>query len=440
MFDIKDFISRIGDFGIITEKNSMKFEGTLFERNEKMLVSGRIDIAELRLLDKIKQYRILGSINGVDITLMDAYVRFVNLDAIYATIEVEASEIIVGRQIRDDGCVRVASMELPEIKWFFSENQFDFVDDYNKESPSLLKFCFPDDIVVHDDYGTLTITRRLHHTLGKNIAKCISIPVLLYEFEKPLPVITARAQIAKARNLFLFFADGYLPLHDIELADTETTTEYYSSYCDFKMIHNCIEESIAVNEPFFVTSNTIKDVMQAVWENWCELYTHKFLSALYYEVIRNRATWINNFLNIVQAIDLYENTYRKTEARVLAPKKLKNGRYLPLSCFIKDALTQLDSVLGMDNDIIYGVAQNINIARDYFTHYNGNYREPSFPEVIAMSRLLQLLYLGLIYRKLGVPDIAITTAKKRRKYSVFERDISIILREPINNVDYTYFF
>lgn len=441
MNEIKDVVGKIGDFEILTEKENIPFEGTVIDTGAKVIVSGRIDYDQSRLLDSLKQYRIVGIIDETSISLLNSYVLCSYRsceNGFSVTLKAEASEIIIGREIKDDGAITVATMELPEISRFFSEHQFKEHVDFNKDNPAMLEYAYPEDITVDDTYGTLSISRIMKCSWGHDHVEYTSVPVLSFEFNSPVSVQTAREQIAKARNLFLYFADGYLPLHDIELADIETSKEYYSSYCDFKMVLNWAEDYKAVDEPFFITSTIIKNDLQTIWERWDELYSHKFISALYYEIIRSRSRWVNEFLNLVQAIDLYENTYRESEARSLADTKTAKKKYLPLCYYIKDTIIQLNDVLKIRADCIDKISDSINQARNYFTHYNdAEYREPSFPEIFAMSRVLRLILLGLVYKKLGIPDDAIVDAKRSREYSVFDRDISVILREKVDNVDYT---
>ena len=441
MNDIKDITEKVGDFEILTDTAVIPFEGTVIDDGTKIIVSGRLEYELSRQLNFLKQYRIIGVIDGIGVSLMNSYIlcSYKSCESGFSvTIKVEASEIIIGRKIKDDGAITAATMELPEIYWFFSERQFADIHSFSKENPYMLKYCFPDDFTVKDDVGTLTISRALRHSFGRERVEYVSVPTLSFEFDSPVSLKTAREKIAEARNLFLYFADGYLPFHDIELSDAETSKEYPPSCCDFKMVFNSEDTYKAVDEPFFVTSAIVKNDIQTIWDKWGELYSHKFISALYYEIIRSRSTWVNEFLNLVQAIDLYENTYRETEARSLADAKIAKRKFLPLTFFVKDAILQLNGALKIGADSIDEISENINQARNYFTHYNdAEYREPSFPEIFAMSRVLRLILLGLIYKQLGIPDEAIEDAKKSRVYSVFDRDISVILRKEVENVDYT---
>lgn len=445
MTDLKNLIGKIGDFEVIVDDSTaVSFVGAFAEENGRMILYGRTTLEYSRLFDKMKPYRVVGVVDSSDITMMSAYILFSYRyapDETFVTLKADASEILVGRQIKDDGRIRVASTCLPEIIWFFHDRLFESSVDFSRESPSLLEYCFPDDISVCDDYGTLTISRIMQHSFDHSSEKYTSIPTLQYRFNTPVSLSTARSQIAKARNLFLYFADGYIPLHDIELADERTSTEYYPDYCDFKMLSNFRGDEKPINEPFFVTSDIAKADMQAIWDKWNELYSHKFISALYYEIVCNRSTRINRFLNFSQAIDLFETTYRDAEVRLLAPRKKAESPHLPLSFYIKDSLLQLKDVLSIRDEDIDCISINISDARNYFTHYNdAEYREPSLPEIFAMSRVLHLVFLGLVYKQLGIPDKYILEAKACREYAVFERDISVILRKPIDNVDYTNLF
>jgi hypothetical protein len=434
--DIKELIGKVGSFEILTESTSISFDGTIIDNGKNIVVYGRIDVEKARSLDYWKKYRIIGDVNSVEITLIDASILCSQRidDRLSATLKAEPPEIIIGRKIIDDGSIRIASMELPEITWFFSEPAFEEVIDFNKESPVLLKYCFPDDITVNDELGTLVISRCLKYSPMKAKVEYTSVPVLMYKFNEPVSINTARKQMAKARNLFLFFADGYLPLNDIDFEDEEETGENYSPFCRFKLIFNFAEECKVIDEPFFVTTSLVRADMQSIWDKWGELYSHRFISAIYYEVIRNRATWINMFLNFTQAIELFENTYRSDYL-----KKNKNGDPYFEEC-IRDALTQLNAELSLSYDQIKNVVTKIKNARHFFTHYSGRRTEPTYHEVFAMCRVLHLTFLGLIYKQLGIPDKAITEAKERRGYSVFDKDISIILRQPVDNVDYMAFF
>lgn len=437
LFSIEDYINKIGSFELDLDDSKVCFEGTLFEHeNGKVIISGKTSVEIARLFDYRKSYRITGFIDGQDFSFLNSIIRRAkyrsNIDS--CIIELEPSEIVIGRKIIGDGKILVATMELPELSWFFTDRQFKETVVFNEGSPALLDYCFPDDICAEDHIGTLRISRVMNCEWGHSKVCYSSIPILTIEFKKPVSIINAREQIAKARNLFLFFADGYLPLHNICLADDKTSKDYCPDYCDFELVANSVEEYKIKDEPFFVTSDIVKSDFQSIWYRWSKLYSHKFISYLYFEVIRNRATWINRFLNFAQAIELFENIYR---ADVL--KKTTYGDREFKSCIL-DALTQLQLSLALDDEQIEIIADSVKNARNYFTHYNSKHAEPSYHEVFSMSRVLNLVLIGLVYKKLGLPDHVIENAKLSRDYSSFDRDVAVILKKPIDNVDYNAFF
>lgn len=86
------------------------------------------------------------------------------------------------------------------------------------------------------------------------------------------------------------------------------------------MLYLNYKENIpVVDEPFLITTSMFSGQFQNVWELWLNLYeSANPIPRLFYEIICNRSTGINSYLNLSQAIEVYSNTYRNIEANAIA--------------------------------------------------------------------------------------------------------------------------
>ena len=230
------------------------------------------------------------------------------------------------------------------------------------------------------------------------------------------------AKISVARMLFSFFGNGYLPYGNITFSIDGDEKEYI-------LWLNYQETVPAVSEPFLITTSDFEKQFQEVWTSWIELYEKTDpISTLFYEVIRNRSTRVNSFLNLSQAIEVYSNAFRYDNAKVLAAKENFEGDRIPLRFIYQDILCEYSEPLGLQNDSLINLAKGLSKMRNYYTHYNAkSYVAPEYDELFAANRVLRFILLTIVYISIGIPRARILDCKQRGVFSQFDKDVDTIL-------------
>ena len=98
-----------------------------------------------------------------------------------------------------------------------------------------MQFTFPDKIEVDDQYGHLEIYQTVSQGWTRDEIKHSIVPIIKYRFHDPMGIMDAVGRIAAARNLFSFFANGYLPLENIEFADDQSQKFEELAVCDITL-------------------------------------------------------------------------------------------------------------------------------------------------------------------------------------------------------------
>jgi hypothetical protein len=192
---------------------------------------------------------------------------------------------------------------------------------------------------------------------------------------------------------------------------------------------NYKEDIDVVKRPFLISTKEIKDNFGDIWNNWSEFYTStKYIADLFYEIICNRSTRINRFLNLTQALEIYSSYYRDDQARNLAKE---NGfSNTPFKFRIEDIFRALNSIFKLDSIKLRKLSVNISNMRHFFTHYNRHkYTEPSIHQIFAATRVLRFALLALVYKTIGISDSIIENCMKRNEYKYLYQDIDLIVTE-----------
>ena len=105
--------------------------------------------------------------------------------------------------------------------------------------------------------------------------------------------------------LFQLFLLYYIPLENLTFADEETAKiEGFPNIGDCKLYMNWKDHIDVSPNPFLISTKDFGNNFSAIWKNWLQFYNGiKYIPTLFYEIICNRSTHINCFLNLSQAID-----------------------------------------------------------------------------------------------------------------------------------------
>lgn len=445
MDNINDILNRIGDFHLHSGEQEFDLTGTLIRNNNNIVLKARTARENLEYINQNDTFQIWGAVDGTPVTLLESLITryFASGSSLdYGNISAEPTEIIIGRCYAGDINVTGISSSIEALNYMFSERLFKENFDFSKENPSVLDFAYPQAIKAHDSDGEVCISRGFQQSWSRNKIEYTVLPNIEYIFSSPVEIRTAIAKIASVRNLLSFFADYYLPLENITFSDDKTPkVEGVSGIFDCTLFLNNSEDIDIPQRPFLIMTNKFARNFSTIWFNWLQFYNgNKYIPTLFYEIISNRSTRINCFLNLTQAIESYSNYYRNEEAACVARSDRCARKEIPLKYRIKDILVYLEDCLDISPDKTTQLSQAISDARNFFTHYNEKkYKKPSVQEVLAANRVLRYVLLSIVYRTIGISSNDIKECKKYFEYSTFERDITVILKEK-KDIEYSSWF
>lgn len=436
MRDIYDILNRIGDFHLYAGEKELLLTGTLVEKDGNVVLEARTNKENLKCIreDNVQTFQIWGVIGGVDVTLLDSVisVQYIFDDTVeYGNITANPTEIIIGRSYSGDINIIKISASIEALNYMFSERLFNENIHFSKENPSILEFAYPNAIEAHDSNGKIRIDRSFQHGWSWSKIQYKFLPNIEYTFSSPVKIRDAISKLASARNLLSFFADYYLPLENIIFADEQTEKVDGSEvFCDCNLYMNHTDDAESLHRPFLIMTNKFSENFSAIWNNWLKFYTDSiYIPTLFYEIICNRSTRINRFLNLTQAIELYSSYYRQAEAKNIANADNCNKKDIPLKYRIEDILIYLSDCLILESETRKRLATVISKDRNFFTHYNKQrYSEPSVQEVLAANRVLRYVLLSIVYKTIGIDSTDIK-ACDHFEYSTLSRDVEVILKD-----------
>lgn len=443
MHGICDILNRIGDFYLCLGKKELPLIGALVKKDNNVILEARTIKENLKCIseDNSQTFQIWGTIDGIEVTLLDSLVveRDIFGNTVnYGNISVEPAEIVIGRSYSGEIYIKKISASIEAMNYMFSERLFNENICFSKENPSILEFAYPKEMEAYDPNGRFCLYRVFRHSWSWEKIEYKFLPKMEYTFSKQIKIREAISMLASARNLFSFFADYYLPLENISFADAHVEQINDSEVlCDCYLYMNHVDDAQTLQRPFLIMTNKFSENFSVIWNNWLRFYNDsRYIPALFFEIISDRSTRINRFLNLTQAIELYSNYYRQTEASNIAKADNCNKSEIPLKYRIEDILLYLDDCLDLKIELRKQLAIVIARDRNFFTHYNKQrYAEPTIQEVWAANRVLRYVLLSIVYKTIGIESADIK-ACKYFDYSSLDQDIDVILRDK-KDVKYT---
>ncbi|MCB7512932.1 hypothetical protein LI073_02680 [bacterium 210917-SL.2.15] len=409
----------------------ISFDGVLTRKEQRIIFTGRTTDDTDSFHEKL-DLTLYGEIDTTPITLLNSMIKS-SSSRMYSkehVVKIEASEIIIGRSHKckeKDILVQKISTTIVALNYMFNGNfPVELVYNFSKENPALANFTYPPKLQALDVDGKLELYQTISMGRGINNAKITFIPCVDYTFTAPTSIRKAISKIASARNLFSFFSDYYLPLENLTFSDNQSKM---IDFCDCSVYLNSFDNINTPDRPFLISTNDFFDDFDTVWKKWCDFYSSMYIPTLFYEVICNRSSRINGFLNFAQAIEIFSSHYRNEEATKLSiVDKWKSPR---LKHRFKDIITFLNVFYNLAPDEIDNLAQTLSDARNFFTHYEKktNYEIPSVQELFAASRVLHFMLLALVYRTISIKDSSIEKAAKMFSYGSLSRDIQVVLKK-----------
>lgn len=445
MDTIEDVLNGLGDFHIEIDKRSISLTGNLQKQNDVIVLEARVTQEDAKLIQKLETCQIWGVVGTAKVTLLNSRVHIHFLFGHgegFNTLIAEPTEIVIGRCYIGEAKITRISASVNVLNYMFSEKLLEENMNFSKENPALLNFTYPSPIKAKDKDGELSLFRGFQQVWSREKIEYKILPYMEYNFSSLTTIGEAIAKIASARNLFSFFADYYIPLENLTFADMETAKiENFPGICDCKLYMNWKDDIDISPKPFLISTKDFCGHFTQIWEKWLQFYNeNRYIPTLFYEIICNRSTRINCFLNLSQAIEIYSNYYREKDAYSIAEADGCKKKSVPLKYRIEDMIQYLNPYLAIDSTDIKPLAEAISNARNFFTHYNKKrYNEPSFQEISAANRILRYMLLAIIYKTTGLPDSCIKKSGETSLYSLRKRDIEVVLRKR-NDIEYTSWF
>lgn len=436
MTKLEDILNSIGDFETKIADDTISSSGVLYKEENDVMLKCKFALRWYRSINPYtSSMQIYGKVNGIEVTLLGVVLKngthYGNEE--YMSVTLDPSEIVIGKCYTAEPQIAQITISNPEFNGMLSSSPLQPNSSFSKESTALIEYTYSPPIKVVDRYGCLTINQTFGETWGRDVISYNIITAASYNFETSVGLSEAISRIAAAKNLFTFFANHYLTFGTISFLGAEEKESLTLSPYILYLNH---EEIISFPQgPFLITSSKFEDNFQTIWVKWLAMYIEaEPVVALFYEIICNRSTRINRFLNLTQAIEVYSYRYREDDTKKVAQVRegTKKGKKPPvhLNHRLEDAFSIVSASLGIDESRIPDLSKSIADMRNYFTHYNAEkYIEPSYQEMIAGCHVLELVLLAIIYRHIGIPEKVIKACKRMVEFQRFDEFINLLNKE-----------
>ena len=428
MTSINDLLNKISDFKCVVDGKEIVFPGILQEENGNIILNAKFPLEQYRKIGIDADIVVLGEVSGRKATLMGCHITSASCTIGDNDISIYAvpNEIIVGGCFSSTPMAKRIIVSTPDLNYMFSgTSPLEPNVGISKDNPSVLNYTFPKPIIANDKYGEIQISQSFGAQWAVDYYKHNIISIIEYSFTTSLSLMDAVAKVSAARSLFSFFGNGYISFGDITF-EIDGEENVYGLWLNYK------EDIPAVNEPFLIETSAFENQFQKVWDAWLNLYeSANPIPNLFYEIICNRSTRVNGFLNLSQAIEVYSNAFRNKQAKEIAkndPDNKSKNKEIKLIHRYQDILKEYNGALELIEPNIVDYAKGFSNMRNYYTHYNSSkYVEPAYDELFAASHILRFILLAIVYSAIGIPIDCILECKKRIVFSRFDDFTAVIM-------------
>lgn len=425
---INDLLNKISNFKCVVDGKEIVFPGILQEEGGNVILNAKFPLEQYRKIGIEDDIVVLGEVSGKKATLMGCHITSASYTIEDNDISIYAvpNEIIVGGCFSSTPMVKGIIVSTSDLNYLFSrDSPLEPNVGISKDNPSVLNYTFPKPIVANDKYGEIQIFQSFGTQWAVDYYKHNIISIIEYSFTTSLPLMDAVAKVSAARSLFSFFGNGYISFGDITF-EIDGDENVYGLWLNYK------EDVPAVNEPFLIETSAFENQFQKVWDAWLDLYeSANPIPNLFYEIICNRSTRANGFLNLSQAIEVYSNAFRNKQAKEIAkndPDNKSKNKEIKLIHRYQDILKEYNGALELIEPNIVDYAKGFSNMRNYYTHYNSSkYVEPAYDELFAASHILRFILLAIVYTAIGIPIDCILECKKRIVFSRFDDFTAVIM-------------
>ncbi len=434
MKSLKKILDRIGDFSCYISDELACFSGILNGEKGNIVLRSKMKIEWYQKIDPYSSINMWGDVNGIPVSFLRVYLKGSSHRNEETTISLTfvPSEIIIGQSSSAEIQVTRMRMSISALNYMFPTLPSHSFSEDNAPVPN---YMVSHAIEADDKYGHL----RLYQTVGKEWTyDAVSYkfsPIIEYQFRNPLKIMDAVAKIAAVRSLFTFFANHYLPLENITFESAESKSAENSIPRTCTLYLNGGEDLPVPQEPFLLTTAAFSEKFGLVWNRWLQIYEEAmYIPTLFYEIICNRSTRINRFLNLSQTIEIYSRRYRKEAvvevARMRERTRAERKPPIHLNHRFEDVFTLLNPYLEIAKSGIPVISKSLADMRNFFTHYDETkYAEPSYQEMTAACHILEFVLLAIIYHEVGIPDECIRSSRKRIQFQRFDEFVEMLTKD-----------
>lgn len=428
MYELEHYLNIIGEYFCETNKGKFTALGILVRKetdNNCVIFRGRIPAADLKCLEG--SLNLFGTIDKMKISLLNSSLNLGSCvsEPDYVNVELELDRIVIGDHYKGDANIRCVSTELQALNHFFATHisphlEKDYLEAFTEANPPL---------TANNEFGTISIQPFLASSFSTHQTSVWSVPTMKYSFKDPKTLDAAIEHIASLRNLFTFFADGYIDFDSLEYTfNSDLIPRIKSGRVSVYLNHK--ETINEIDAPFLLTRRSVEKDFEKIVRNWLEFYQNSvYIPSLFFEIITNQSKGINAFLNLAQAVEIYSTYFRDVDAKAVRnlDPSASNKRDPQLKHRLIEIFSYLQTILGITEVEKESLAQIISDNRNFYTHYKKTRDEPDFRVVSRMIVFLRFVLLALIYKHIGVEDQAIQSCKRAGMYTTMDETIQIIL-------------
>lgn len=425
MKKIHELVDIISDFKCEISGVVIGVMGVLSKVDDRYILTARIKNEEFELFKCSPVVTIWGEISCSPVSFYDTYMmrgsRTLGDD--YYHVIFDPAQIVIGKSCPNEPNVARITMASSALNWMLDSFPLQTTAKITKENPAIINYTYPDRLECNDKYGMLSVYSTFTESFCRNEYRLPVKTVVGYQFNSTMPMMDAVGKIAAARNLFAFFANHFLPMENIIFYED---LDEHAQGCVLHLNHN--ENVKVMDDSFVITTGDFAENFEELWNKWIDFYEASNIPTLFYEIVCNRSTRINRFLNLMQALEIFTRKYMREKVQTLANKReqCKNGGNANphLNHRIEAIFSEIDCTSIMEESEVPIIAKALSDMRNYYTHYDDEkFVQPSDVEVISAIHILEYVLLAVVYSYLGIRDEKIYSHMKRsllsrRKYFI----------------------
>lgn len=312
MEKLNELIEKIGDFSFV-EYLDETFQGILIKENKDFIIKGRISLDLYKKLSNSYENDIIGIIYGYKLTFINSCIQNRSFNYTESSMsdwyaEIKPEKIILGEYFLNGIMIKGSSPIYGNIHNWLLDSPIKTDHGNLKDGSNLLIFKDTEEHNVKHNNINLTFYKTFDILPQVDKTEVSTSTIISFEFDDPVNINECVKYMADFRNFLAFFANYYIEFNSFEFITYNNNTIFncYMNYC---------EDMDFSNKPFVINFSNIQNEFNILWSNWIE-FSNKSnnIVSLFYEILCGRATRINKFLNLCQALESYSYIYRTNKA------------------------------------------------------------------------------------------------------------------------------